>query len=412
MQPGAVFGLVVPQTLLHSRNSVSLRGLIAKEFELQEICLLPDRVFKFSDAESALLIGRRRIGARGKPVSVRYRRVRERDVAQFRQNYATTSDRVVQPDRFADAPEHNMRLPDLEWIWAHLGDLSRLENIAQLGQGLFYRGGEELPSGAVTVSKSRFAGAVKGFASWRPNTQVHELPEEVWMNLDPSVADRRVTGANVGIPQVLLNYARVSRGPWCLEALIDREGHAVTSRFITVRSLSDGLPLEFLWAVCNSPLANAYVYAHSMQRDILVGLARRLPVPPLARGAVDSVCAAAHNYLAAAASTAQVLEAGRDEAEIRNLLLRLDAEVLRLYELPARYERQILDLFCDWTRPGVPVHFCGYFPQDFEPCVSLHDYISNDYVRSTAGALNGRYEPVKDPDLLRALRHASEDYRD
>jgi hypothetical protein len=149
-----------------------------------------------------------------------------------------------------------------------------------------------------------------------------------------------------------------------------------------------------------------------MKRDILVGLVRQLPVPPLTRDAVEMVCAAAHRYLDAATSRERLLVPERDEAEIRDLLLRLDAEVLRLYELPSRYERKLLDLFGGLERPGVPVHFSGYFPQDFEPCVSLYDYLSEDYARSTAGALNARYEPVKDPDLLRALRQASEDFRD
>ena len=35
-------------------------------------------------------------------------------------------------------------------------------------------------------------------------------------------------------------------------------------------------------------------------------------------------------------------------------MLQIDAEVLRLYDLPPRLERQILDLFAGWERQGVP----------------------------------------------------------
>ena len=184
----------------------------------------------------------------------------------------------------------------------------------------------------------------------------------------------------------------------------------MTSRFITLRPRWQGLPLEFLWALCNSPLANAFVYAHSMKRDILVGLVRRLPVPPPGKCDIEAVSNAAQHYLDAVTSADDVLAPHRDEARIRDLLLRLDAEVLRLYGLPPRYERQLLDLFNGWERPGVPIKFDRYFPDDFEPRISLHEYLSEDYERSTAGALRDRYEPARDPALLRALRRASEDF--
>jgi len=230
------------------------------------------------------------------------------------------------------------------------------------------------------------------------------------MNLAPSVVDRGVTGVQTGNPQVLMNYARVSRGPWRLKALIDREGHAVTSRFMTIRPRTESVPLEFLWGLLNSPLANAFVYAHSMKRDILVGLVRQLPVPPLNQRHVERVSHAAQRYLNAVQPPEGALSAEPDDEQIHDLLLRLDAEVLRLYELPPRYERELLDLFSGWQRPGVPVPFTEYFPSDFEPCVSLHEYLSEDYARSTAGALRERYEPVTDTGLLAALRRASEDF--
>ena len=79
---GAVFGVVVPQTILHSDNARDLRALLARDYELKDICLFPDKVFSFSDAESAVMIGRR------KPTTplhtVSYRRIHERDLTVFR----------------------------------------------------------------------------------------------------------------------------------------------------------------------------------------------------------------------------------------------------------------------------------------------------------------------------------------
>src|SRR5262249_32924949 len=51
LRPRAVFGIVIPQGLLQSKNTSSLRALIAREYEIAEICLFPDKIFTFSDME-------------------------------------------------------------------------------------------------------------------------------------------------------------------------------------------------------------------------------------------------------------------------------------------------------------------------------------------------------------------------
>jgi len=87
-------------------------------------------------------------------------------------------------------------------------------------------------------------------------------------------------------------------------------------------------------------------------------------------------------------------------------LQHVDAEILRLYDLPPRLERQLLDLFSGFRRRGVPFNFSRYFPEDFKPYFPLHVYLSEEYQRSTAGALRKRYKPVTDPVILAALDHA------
>src|ERR1019366_7569081 len=109
--------------------------------------------------------------------------------------------------------------------------------------------------------------------------QLHELPTMHWMNLDPAVIRRVGSGATVGTPQVLLNYAPASRGPWRLKALIDKQGHPVTSNFITVRPTKSSYSLQTLWALLNSPIANAYAFSHLGRRHNIVGDMRKVPVP-------------------------------------------------------------------------------------------------------------------------------------
>ena len=191
---------------------------------------------------------------------------------------------------------------------------------------------------------------------------------------------------------------------------MDSRGLAITSSFMAVRPSAPEIELEFLWAVLNSPVANAYMHCYSMHRTPGVGFLRRMPFPIATSGGRIRVVEAARAYIHALASGREQPKSGSGKGGVCRLLMRMDAEVLRLYELPPRYERQLLDLFSGWQRPGVPVPFKEYFPSDFEPCISLHEYLSEDYARSTAGAMRERYEPVTDPGLLAALRRASEDF--
>lgn len=80
LRPGAVFGVVVPQGFLYSKQAAELRASMARHFEIAEICLFPDKIFTFSDMESAILLGRRVRKPRLAAYRVRYRQVREFDV--------------------------------------------------------------------------------------------------------------------------------------------------------------------------------------------------------------------------------------------------------------------------------------------------------------------------------------------
>jgi hypothetical protein len=301
-----------------------------------------------------------------------------------------------------------MVVPELEDVWSWLRFHPVLADLAEVSKGLDYKG-QDVLAGKVTRSDRRFEGAVQGFTGVPRNLQIHQQPHLSWMSLDSDVIQTPRSGATTGRPQVLVNYAPVSRGPWCLKAIIDPEGRPVTSRFLTVRPRSEEHSLLFLWALCNSPVANAFVHTHATKRDVKVGTLRRLPVPKMTRAQAERIEEAARAYFREMESLSEGLLAGLgDEEAAKRLLLHIDAEVLRLYGLPPRLERQLLDLFEGDAREGVPFQFDAYFPKDFEPCFPLHVYLSGDYRRSTADQLAARHRDVKSPTLLIALRSAVE----
>jgi len=412
LPPGAVFGFVVPQGLLHSRNAASLREIICTDFELSEICLLPDNVFNLSDAESAVIIGRKLEDKDASRHIISYRSVREPDVARFKVDYFVSGKRLLEQSRFTEKNDWDLHVPELDEVWNWCQSLPCLGDMAKIGQGLFFLGKQNLPGNAITFSNLRFRGAKRGFVHFGRGIGLHELPKSFWLNIDDSVIDRSVTGTKTGSCQILLNYGRVKRGPWRLKALLDRQGHAVTSRFITVRPRSGVVPLEYLWALCNSPIANAFAYSHLGKRDNLVGTVRKIPVPDATSTQLDSIADAARAYLEFVSPKAGSPKGQPDPEAAKRLMLRLDAEVLRLYDLPPRLERELLDYFDNYSRQGVPFDFDRYYPEDYEPCFPLHEYLSEAYQRSTAGYLRSHQPASVQLEILEAVQSAVEAFEE
>jgi hypothetical protein len=77
-------------------------------------------------------------------------------------------------------------------------------------------------------------------------------------------------------------------------------------------------------------------------------------------------------------------------------MVQIDAEVLSAYDLPPRLERELLDYFTGYERPG-PVRFDRYFPSDFRPAIPLRDYISAEFRSSTARRTLERLPVLNDP---------------
>jgi hypothetical protein len=378
---GGVFGVVTPQTILHSNNARRLREMLVEKFELKEICLFPDKVFSFSDAESAVIIGRR-MPRVTRQSNLSYRRIRERQLPSFRLDPTLLKARVVPQSRFSDGASCSLSLPDLEEVWVALRDHQPLESVSEVGQGLIYLG-RDLPRGSIIYTLERFVGAQAGFVKFDRGLLLHELPRRYWMNLDDDVIRRPVSGVTVGKPQVLLNYARASRGPWRLKALIDRQGHPVTSRFVVVRPTASSISLEVLWALLNGPVANAYAYSHLGKRDNIVGDIRRIPIPnPYDSAALRRAVAA---YWGALSSSVQA-----KPGELDRLLVRVDAESLKLYDLPLELEQQVLSLFTDWDRVGVPFTQTRYLPAMLEGKISLWQFLEMERSWSATNQERGK----------------------
>lgn len=369
---GACFGVVVPQGFLHSRNAAELRREMLSAYEVDEILLFPDKVFEFSDMESAVLIGRRcdvRHVHR-----VRYRRVREPDVEGFRNSYIVSAQRYASQKRF-QAAGYDLRLADLESLWKSLGKLPlRLRDIADVGRGFSRKA--TLPNEKFYFD-SRAEGRDPVFHKFPAGIELHCLPRERWADLSEDKLDRVRWGTPSNRGQVLFNYIRTSRGPWRLKALSDQDGHGVSSSFVVVRPKE--LSVEFLWALLNSPIANAYAYSHLGRRHNIEGTMRELRVPEPSPSQLGNIKSLVHQYFSAVEAHKGPLFKEEVAPSPKEILLRIDAAVLVIYRLARETERELLDLFAGWGRGGVPFKFDGYFPKHFQQSVHLSELIAITY---------------------------------
>jgi hypothetical protein len=406
LPPGSVFGVVAPQGVLYDKESQRLREFLLSECELNEIDVFADNLFEHSGHEVAVLMGRRRNG-KAAPGTILYRRVRERGMPAFKERLAFSSERAVPRELFV-AVGARLFLPDLPEIWDYLSGNPKLGAIADAGQGFSFTQSGLIKEARATGS-DRTAGGVPAFLGGVRTLSIWETPREVWLSPSRTPVRPWRSGNHTGKPQVLVNYVRIMRGPWRIKALLDEKGHAVPNTYSTVRPHLGGPPTVFLWAVLNSPVANAYAYCQSVTRHIYDTLIATLPLPEHWRDHTGPIVEAANNYVGSVKEQRRFSLHVDDDARIQEALLRMDAAVLRAYDLPPRLERQLLDLFTGVERKGVGCDFRGYYPPGLDAYVPLHELISEEYARSMLGRFREAPRAVP-PDVLAALRTAAEAY--
>lgn len=410
----AVFAVVVPQGVLHSTDARSTREVLLRDFDIREICLFADKVFEEGEPESVVIIGRRRNEGEVPSTKVTYRRVREDGVARFAATYAPDSEADVAVAKFRASPEKAMKSPDLPEVWAVMRSNPRLSSVADVGQGFsFAQAG--LVAEARRLGNERTSDAMHAIIDGHKHTNIWEVPKTIWLSPTRTPVTPWRSGNATGTKQVLVNYVRAMRGPWRIKAFLDREGRAVINTYNTVRPKLGGPPAVFLWALLNSPVANAFAYCNTMQKHNYDSLIGEMPLPLRWREHVDAIVKAADRYLDKVTPDDSFALRADQDAEVAGLLLVLDAEVVRAYGLPVRMERAMLDLFNlpvsrkkERRRKGVGCTFGDYYPNDFKSLVPLHKFISFGYRGSTVDQVAARFKPSESSAGSAALRAAAE----
>jgi hypothetical protein len=189
---------------------------------------------------------------------------------------------------------------------------------------------------------------------------------------------------------------------WRLAAFLDTDGLICSQRLHGVWARDAGW-LEGIEAVLNSPIASAFAVSFEGKRDVKITTLEQLPFPRLRQRdaeSLQSLVRALRGHLLSAEVGA--LNRVPWELKAKELLLAVDAEVIRLYDLPPRLERMLLDAF-QGERRRVPFPFTGYYNQNFTPQIPLWMLNSDEFEQCNGAFLRGTIPKISDPALIAAL---------
>lgn len=348
-----------------------------------EVMQLPEGVFRHASIGAEILIAQcrrsedtRRADARNE-TTLRKSIVRRADWPRFTQTLQTSGSDMVQVD-----PRKSpglVALRPLRRIWDYLAESPALASVAELHRGLEWRKDQSKAS-----LPEEAPGFRRGLHRSAESLAQFEVKQVVYLDARASNLRGRAINYHWAFPKLIANAIRTSRGPWRLAATVDTDGLLVSQQFYGIwlrESREPSLSLVELCAILNSPLANAFSFAHDEQKHLRKETLKKLPLPPtrISRE-VESLIGA---YVSACEGDDGPLFSSRHKSA-QDLLMEIDALVLRAYDLPPRLERELLRFMGDGQRPSRAA--LGGYPGTArdDPAISLHKWLtmSNAEIRA------------------------------
>lgn len=384
MPKGAMLGMVLPRAFLDGSEYRKERDVLLRQFDLINVTALPDRIFTYSEVETSIVIARK---LKEKSSFFLYREVHDNDRPAFQNNFKSTWEEHIPNSYFTTNGNDVLAIPRLRHIWQALANRPTLASIAKIHTGIRYKSRKHHLNLRATFYKKDGELRKLGIESVTDSFMQYTATGQQYFSIDPELQENKAYLCAWNEEKVIVPASRTARGPWRYAAALDRNGLCVSRRFYAIWPRKEDAVMKIhasvIAAILNAPVAMAYIYTHTAQKDITVKAYGAIPMPRL-------------NYLAQAqGKLADLVEhyirlcrnPNNNEIALKTALLDIDAEVMRLYDLPPKLERQLLDLFWGDTRRRVPFDFHGYIPPDFEPWIPLHIFISPGFAKSSAGII-------------------------
>lgn len=361
-KPSAI-GFVLPQGFLRQKQYNELRQRVAAMYNRIELTALPDKVFQQAGFETSVLVcADLRSSASLSPHELTAADVSDAD----RLNFLATGKLTSERRRVKNATNGDLWVGALDEVWEYLHQNATLGQVADVYRGLQWKNQSEgfsnKPAKAFKAGLFRPADSLTQFS----------VSDTVFLDIRPENAMYPGPLARSWEkPKILANVARLSRGPWRFAAAVDEAGLIASQAFFGIWPRDSSISLPLLEAILNGPLANAFLTEHAANQHFTNELLRRVPLPLMSE--VYSATKAADRFRRALSSSPN--HAHLDEAALNDLLIEVDAEILKLYDLPPRLERRLLEFFRGHEKERrLSFEFKGWLPVDFRAYVPLHEY--------------------------------------
>lgn len=405
--PPETLGFVMPAVFSTSSKYKDLHLQLAKLYGNIELVELPDKVFNHAESPTTLLMASEK-RSNGRNIFVSYRIINSRSPEALTNelNFPAVKQLKEIPKK---VETFSLWIPKLSKLWLYLSDFPQLKTEVSIKTGIRWLSKEELKDkfGQITqtTSKEQKTGFYKGVFLTQNNLEQYKIKEFQFLSLLPEHQNDKAFELKWDLPKVVCNASRLKRGYWRLGAFADNVGLTFSKQFFCIWSIGS-TSIYSLSALLNSPLANAFVYENdnTTQSDNRISTLETLPIPPkefLSQNSKISVLSQKFQ------NEMMRLDSFIDEINLRKLLLEIDAEVLKAYDLPPILERQLLDCFQGIKRP-IPIDFTGYYPEGFTSYIPLHELISENIQESTGENLLKNIEPIYDSKVSEMLAWLNE----
>lgn len=377
-------GFVLPRTFILERQFSDQRRRLEKLYGTVELVEVPDRIFRHSTVESALLIANEPRPPAPPLIMLRSSEIADRDGQRFLKTGQITTTRALTRS-VIDHPTGDLWIPPLAELWRYLDEYPQLGSLLRPSRGLewkYHQSNARSDEPRDGFKKGLLnANEVKQFVSARPG----------WLDFRERYI-RRGYDQNWDEPKLIINATRLSRGPWRVAAVTDFQGLLYSQQLLGLRPVRalDRRELIALCAVVNGPIANAFISARSPARGFRVSVVKRIPIPASMSSDIAEM----------------VLEYGAklakpklfDDEMLLALLHQIDAAVLKAYDLPPRLERELLEIFRNSSRP-VEHPWSHWLPERFGPFIPLHEFVSDQYRKAIQPWVQEVFKPLPSDEV-------------
>lgn len=386
----ACIGLVLPNSFLDGSDYKRDREMFLKSYNLISVTNLPSNTFAHSSSETSIVIAKKSEHSAKNIYS--FREVNKNDLEKFKKELMISWQDEIEQDTILKEKNYTIKIPLYRPIWEILKNLPTIDSIAKIAIGVQHESSKVSPS--KDYSETKISNTVSAITSSEDSISTFIVTKTRYIPSDKCTRRRNAWEYDWSKEKVVLPCNRISSGPWKYCAAIDYEGRHVTRNFYAVWQLNQSYSIELICALLNSPIATAFVYTHSTERNITKRVYNKIPIPIGIESNSEEIKKLVIEYIDSINSL--------DYDKARQLLLIIDSIILDSYQLSPKLQRHILDLFSGYKRP-VPFLFERYFEKNDDSWIPLKIKISENYINSIVGTLLNNIPKIQNKELIKKL---------